>query len=40
LDAKDAYHGAGAPVDLDLLRRITHRFGRAAADRLEEILSE
>ncbi len=39
LDAKDAYRGAEAPMDLDLMRRITHRFGRDAADRLEEILS-
>jgi hypothetical protein len=39
LDAKDAYLGAEGPVDLDLMRRITHRFGRDAADRLEQILS-
>jgi hypothetical protein len=39
LDAKDAYLGAEGPVDLDLMRRVTHRFGRAAADRLEQILS-
>ena len=39
LDAKDAYRGAEGPVDLDLMRRITRRFGRDAADRLEQILS-
>jgi hypothetical protein len=39
LDAKDAYLGAEGPIDLDLMRRITHRFGRDAADRLEQILS-
>ena len=39
LDAKDAYLSADGPVDLDLMRRITRRFGRDAADRLERILS-
>jgi hypothetical protein len=39
LDAKDAYLGAEGPVDLDLMRRVTRRFGRDAADRLERILS-
>jgi predicted nucleotidyltransferase len=39
LDAKDAYLGAEGPVDLDLMRRITRRFGRDAADRLERILT-
>jgi hypothetical protein len=38
LDARDAYLGAEGPVDLDLLRRITCRFGRDAADRLEQII--
>jgi predicted nucleotidyltransferase len=28
-----------APVDIDLLRRVTRRFGRAAADTLEELLN-
>jgi predicted nucleotidyltransferase len=37
-DARAAYAGAQAPVDLDLLRRITRRFGRAAADVLEHIM--
>ena len=39
LDAKGAYLGAEAPVDLDLMRRVTRRFGRDAADRLERVLS-
>ena len=39
VDAKGAYLGAEGPMDLDLMRRLTHRFGRAAADKLEEILS-
>jgi hypothetical protein len=40
LDAKSVYLGAEGPVDLDLMRRITHRFGRNAADRLEQITSK
>lgn len=40
VDAKGAYLAAEGPVDLDLMRRITRRFGRDAADRLEEILSK
>jgi hypothetical protein len=39
LDAKSAYLGAEGPVDLDLMRRVTRRFGRDAADRLERILA-
>jgi hypothetical protein len=39
LDARSAYDGAQAPIDLDLLRTVTRRFGRDAADRLESILS-
>ena len=39
LDAKGAYLGAEGPIDLDLMRRITRRFGRDAADRLEQILA-
>lgn len=39
LDARDAYVGAQRPVDLDLLRAATRRFGRAAADKLEEVLA-
>jgi hypothetical protein len=38
LDARAAYEGARGPIDLDLLRAVTRRFGRAAADRLEDIL--
>jgi hypothetical protein len=37
-DARAAFEGAQAPVDIDLLRAVTRRFGRAAADRLEELL--
>jgi hypothetical protein len=36
-DARAAFEGAQGPIDLDLLRAVTRRFGRAAADRLEEI---
>lgn len=39
LDARSAYQAAPGPVDLDLLRTVTRRFGREAADRLEEILA-
>lgn len=38
LDARAAFEGAQGPVDLDLLRTVTRRFGREAADRLENIL--
>lgn len=38
LDARSAYEAAPGPIDLDLLRTVTRRFGREAADRLEEIL--
>jgi predicted nucleotidyltransferase len=37
-DARAAFEGAQGPVDLDLLRALTRRFGRDAADRLEEML--
>jgi predicted nucleotidyltransferase len=37
-DAHAAFQGAQGPVDLDLLRAVTRRFGRDAADRLEELL--
>ena len=39
LDAQSAYRSAQGPVDLDLLRAVTRRFGRDAADRLEEVLA-
>jgi hypothetical protein len=38
-DARSAYQAAQEPVDLDLLRTATRRFGRDAADKLEEILA-
>ena len=40
LDAQSAYRSAPGPVDLDLLRAITRRFGREAADHLERVLTE
>ncbi len=39
LDARSAYQAAPGPIDLDLLRAVSRRFGREAADRLEEILA-
>jgi hypothetical protein len=38
VDARSAFEGAQGPLDLDLLRTVTRRFGRDAADRLENIL--
>jgi len=38
-DAHVALISAQEPVDLDLLRRVTRRFGRAAADVLEHVLA-
>lgn len=38
-DARAAFEGTRGPVDLDLLRAVTRRFGRAAADRLEGLLA-
>ncbi|MDE2449056.1 MAG: hypothetical protein KGO22_08810 [Gammaproteobacteria bacterium] len=40
LDARSAYQAAPGPIDLDLLRTVARRFGRAAADRLEEVLAD
>ena len=40
MDARSAYRSAQGPVDLDLLRAVTRRFGRGAADKLEEVLAE
>jgi len=37
-DARDAIHGAREPVDVDLLRRLSRRFGRPAADALAQLL--
>ena len=39
LDARSAYRAAPGPIDLDLLRTLTRRFGREAADRLQEVLA-
>jgi hypothetical protein len=39
LDAQAAYRSAQGPVDLDLLRAVTRRFGRNAADNLEQVLA-
>jgi hypothetical protein len=39
VDARAAYQAAQSPIDLDLLRAVTRRFGRDAADKLEQILS-
>jgi predicted nucleotidyltransferase len=38
-DAHVALISAQEPVDLDLLRRVSRRFGRAAADALEHLLA-
>ena len=38
-DARAAFEGAQGPVNLDLLRAVTRRFGRDAADHLEELLA-
>jgi hypothetical protein len=38
LDAQCAFDSAQGPVDLDLLRAVTRRFGRGAADKLEQVL--
>jgi len=37
-DACDALKSPHEPIDIDLLRRLTRRFGRPAADILEQIL--
>jgi predicted nucleotidyltransferase len=39
MDARSAYRHAQGPVNLDLLRAVTRRFGRDAADKLEEVLA-
>ena len=39
LDAQSAYRSAPGPMDLDLLRTVTRRFGRDAADKLEQLLA-
>jgi hypothetical protein len=39
VDARAAFEGTQSPLDLDLLRAVTRRFGRHAADRLENLLN-
>jgi predicted nucleotidyltransferase len=39
LDALSAVRSAQGPVDLDLLRAVARRFGRDAADKLEQVLA-
>lgn len=39
-DAQEAIGFANSPIDLDLVRRITRRFGRPAADALENLLAK
>jgi predicted nucleotidyltransferase len=36
-DAQEAIRAANPPIDLDLVRRVTRRFGRSAADALERL---
>ena len=38
VDARSAYRSAQGPVNLDLLRTVTRRFGRDAAVKLEDVL--
>jgi predicted nucleotidyltransferase len=38
-DARDAIMDRQAPIDIDLLRRLTRRFGRPAADVLLQVLA-
>jgi hypothetical protein len=38
LDAQSAYQRAPSPVNVDLLRLLARRFGREAADNLENVL--
>jgi predicted nucleotidyltransferase len=37
-DARNAVKAANEPINIDLLRRLSRRFGRAAADMLEQVL--
>lgn len=39
LDAQSAFDSAQGPLDVDLLRAVTRRFGREAADKLEQVLT-
>jgi hypothetical protein len=38
-DARHALKAAREPIDIDLVRRLSRRFGRPAADLLEQVLS-
>lgn len=38
-DARQALETNDQPIDIDLLRRVTRRFGRPAADNLERLLN-
>jgi hypothetical protein len=38
-DARNAIKAANEPLNVDLLRRLTRRFGRPAADVLEQVLA-
>ena len=40
VDAQSAYRSAQGPVDLDLVRAVARRFGRDAADNLEQVLAK
>jgi len=37
-DARDVLRSAKAPIDIDLVRRLSMRFGRSAADALDQLL--
>jgi len=38
-DARSALKAANEPINLDLLRKLTRRFGRPAADAFEQVLA-
>lgn len=38
-DARDVFKGAREPIDIDLVRRLSMRFGKSAADALQQVLS-
>jgi hypothetical protein len=39
IDARSAYLSAQGPINLNLLRAVTRRFGRDATDDLEQVLA-
>lgn len=39
LDARSAFEAAPGPIDIDLVRTLARRFGREAADKLEQVLA-